>query len=90
MTDLESKLPKHKCALSITHNEHKSYYDSIEDYVDEERLQWVSEEEKQKAIAANEIWEIQWYPDTPIGFICVAASSLDVLLEAVALKEIQP
>lgn len=89
MNDFESKLPKHKCALSITHNEHKSYYESIQDYVEEERFRWVSEGEKRKAIATNEIWEIQWYPDTPIGFICVAAASLDVLLEAVATKELQ-
>lgn len=47
----------------------------------------MSEEEKQKALDTGEIWTLQWYPETPVGFICVAASSLTVLLKAVKPPE---
>lgn len=78
------KLPKH-INLTITHNDHNSVYRTVGEYATE--LDWVSEEEKQKAIASNEIWEIQWYPNTPIGFFRVAASNLDVLLDYVNSQE---
>lgn len=44
---------------------------------------WVSEEEKTKAIETNRMWTLQWYPDTPVGFYSVSASSLAVLLDHV-------
>ena len=43
---------------------------------------WVSEEQKQKAIATNDCWTLQWYPHTPVGFYKMSAADLDVLLEA--------
>jgi hypothetical protein len=45
--------------------------------------EWVSPEEKQRAIANNSMWTLQWYPDTPIGFQRLAASSLAVMLAAI-------
>lgn len=44
---------------------------------DTDRITWASEEERLKAIAENSVWTIQWYPDTPIGFHCVAASTFE-------------
>jgi hypothetical protein len=87
MNEFESKLPPHKYSLSLTHNQPRDYHETVKEYLDDDinsdRIEWVSEEEKQKAIATNEIWEIQWYPDTPIGFYCVAASTLDALMDGV-------
>ena len=81
------EFPKHEASLHLTHNEHKSYYrtvaQSIED--DDHGYQgdcWVSPEQKQKAIDTNECWTLQWYPDTPIGFCILSAADLDVLLDA--------
>ena len=45
---------------------------------------WVSEEERQRAIETNSMWTAQWYPDTPIGFYVLHASSLPALLDALA------
>lgn len=42
---------------------------------------WISEEERQKAIADNSMWTAQWYPDTPVSFYAVAASSLNALID---------
>ncbi len=76
------KFPEHKCGLYLEHNCHKDVYESIEQYTspfnDED---WVSLEEKQKSIDTNELWKLQWYPDTPVGFYVLLASSLYVLLD---------
>lgn len=51
------------------------------------RIDWVSEEERQKALNENSVWTLQWYPETPVGFNCIGASSLAALiggLEALA------
>lgn len=76
-------LPPHACGFYLTHNEHRDYYESVEQW-DELRGNgdWVSEEERAKAIAADELWEIQWYPSTPIGFFRVLGSSLTAVLAA--------
>lgn len=44
--------------------------------------EWVSEEEKVKAMETNSWWRAQWYPRTPVGFNTLSASSLPVLIEA--------
>ena len=77
------KFPKHEASLHLVHNDHKSYYQTVEHCVaegDHGYRYWVSEEQKQKAIATNECWYIQWYPHTPVGFNLIAAADLDVLL----------
>lgn len=47
---------------------------------------YVSEKEHAAAMANNSEWSIQWYPDTPVGFYNVKASSLAAALDA-ALQE---
>jgi hypothetical protein len=79
------KFPEHKASLHLTHNEHKSYYQTVAQAVEEQShgyKDWVSEEQKQKAIETNDCWYLQWYPETPIGFNILAAADLDVLLQA--------
>jgi len=79
--------PRHEASLHLTHNQHKAYYLTVEQSIerDDHGYQaddWVSEEQKQKAIATNECWTLQWYPDTPIGSYTMSAADLDVLLDA--------
>ena len=74
--------PPHKCGAYLTHNAYKDLYETIENAVSEvEDDMWVSPEEKQKALDTGEIWEMQWYPDTPVGFCKIVASTLEALLE---------
>lgn len=80
-------LPAHKCGLTLPHNEHKNYYETAEQwdiglYDRGYPMEWISEEQRTKAIAENNVWVIQWYPETPIGFCRMAACDLDALLEA--------
>lgn len=79
---LESQFPEHKCGLYLSHNPNRDYYETVEQWAEEnDAIEWVSEGQKRKAIETNEFWELQWHPDTPIGFFLTAACDLDVLLE---------
>lgn len=77
--------PKHEASLHLMHNDHKSYYHTVAQAIESDDFgmdEWVSEEQKQKAIATNDCWILQWYPATPVGFCVLAAADLDVLLAA--------
>lgn len=81
------KFPQHKASLHLTHNGHKANYLTVEQAIAEGDFGctddcWVSEEQKQKAIAADDFWTLQWYPETPVGFCVLSACDLDALLEA--------
>lgn len=83
----EIKWPRHAASLHLSHNEHKACYRTVASEIADGAHgydNWVSEEQKQKAIDTNDCWFIQWYPDTPVGFCNLAAADLDVLLEAVS------
>lgn len=41
---------------------------------------WVSPEEREKALATNSVWSLHWYPNTPIGFNELLASSFSALI----------
>ena len=70
-------LPEHKCGLHLSHNEHKDVYESIEYFYDAN--DFISPEEWRRAVAENSVWVLQWYPDTPIGFYRMAASTLEAI-----------
>lgn len=89
MIELENSFPAHKASLHITHNQHLAYYETVEQY-EETRIdkdEWASDEERQKAIDTNSLWEIQWYPDTPIGSYSVFGSTLEATIKAA--KEVE-
>jgi hypothetical protein len=81
--DFLAALPAHKCSLHLTHNEHLSYYSTVEEEDRNGHWNWVSEAQRQLAIQRNEMWQIQWYPETPVGFHSLCAAELGALLEAV-------
>lgn len=90
-TFLKSLLHGKFSSLSIEFNDHASgYQDAAKaaenlnyDYVD-----WISDEDKAKALSENSVWVLHWYPNSPVGFNAVAASSLELLLTHVQ-KEMQ-
>jgi len=79
------RFPKHDISLSLTHNEYKGYYETIEHAVGSTYCKddWISHEQFQKSIDTGEVWELIWYPDTPIGSYRCIAADLDVLMEYV-------
>lgn len=83
----ETVFPRHAASLHLTHNQHKSYHETVEQWMSDgvDWGDWVSAEQKEKAVAADSVWSLQWYPDTPIGFHTLLACDLDVLLAAAHL-----
>lgn len=79
------KFPRHKAGLYLTHNQHKDYYETVEEHINEYanmgKDDFVSPEDYQKCVDTNELWEIQWYPFTPISFFKVCGSSLEIVLQ---------
>ena len=87
-------LPEHKCGLFLTHNEHRNYYETVEQWLENGQrddpksgFEWVSPEEREKAIREDSVWTLQWYPDTPIGSYDIAASSLEALQAYLSREE---
>jgi len=79
------KFPKHLAGLALRHNDHLGVYETVQQQIDDEHCDyrnWVSEEQKQKAIDTNDCWTLHWYPNTPVGFYTLAAADLDILLQA--------
>lgn len=81
------QFPKHEASLHLTHNDHKSYYRTVAEAIEDgdhgyKAEDWISPEQRQKAIDTNECWTLQWYPNTPVGFYILSAADLNALLEA--------
>lgn len=78
----KSMFPRHKASLHLTHNQHKAYYETIEEYQGNFDWEddWVSDEQRKKALETQELWELQWYPDTPIGSYKIMGADLDAVL----------
>lgn len=79
--------PKHECELILHHNQHKSYYQTVQQSIERDDHGytddcWVSPEQRQKSIDSGEHWMIQWYPNTPNGFCLKSGADLDVVLAA--------
>jgi hypothetical protein len=74
-------------SLTLSYNDNGSNYQTVAQSDDDEQsggnpfYEWVSEEERTKAREQNAIWTLQWYPHTPVGFNCIAASSLTAIME---------
>lgn len=74
--------PRYAISLTLTHNEHKTYYETIEQWERDRSDAWVSPQQREEALRTDSVWALQWYPDTPVGFHYLLAADLDVLLDA--------
>lgn len=83
---LRSLLNGEHSSLSLSLNElNGPNYQTVEEWLRDEPqddADWVNAEEREKAIRTNSVWRLQWYPDTPVGFQAVQASSLSELFGA--------
>lgn len=77
------KFPEHKCGLFLSHNEHRDYYEKVGQRITDLELEgdFESPEAMARSIATDELWVLQWYPDTPVGFYRVAAPTLEEVLK---------
>lgn len=80
MSKLKDLLPKQKGGLCIFLDEHCSNYQSVEEYSLEISDNWISENSRKKAIELDTVWELIWYPTTPIGSYRLAAHDFEALI----------
>lgn len=73
------KLPKH-INLSIEHQPHAGGYETIEEWA-RGGLADVTEGDMAEMLRTGDVWLVQWYPNTPVGFLAVAAATLERALE---------
>jgi hypothetical protein len=68
--------------VSVTINQNRSYYETVEDYLTE-RDDFDKEDAElvKKMISTNTVIEIQAYPVTPIGFHHIYHYNLDAALD---------
>jgi hypothetical protein len=75
----EATLPRHIAGLYIEHNRHRGYYETTAAAV--ERGTYDPQDFRDRdaiaaCIAADSVWSVQWYPDTPVGSYTVCAATL--------------
>lgn len=81
---MEEIIKRCKCGVFLSVNEYRDYYDTITDAVKEHKernLGDISSDLEARIIAADTLYELQFYPDTPVGFHVVYGTSLDEVVE---------
>lgn len=88
---LRTLLKGEHSSLSLSFNElHAPNYQTVEEWLrddPQDDADWTSAEEREKAIRTNSVWRLQWYPNTPVGFQAVQASSLGAIFAALGKGE---
>ena len=84
---ITDSLPEYKVSLTIRHNDHKTTYETLSQYLedlaslqDEDAFNadsWISRADFDAAIESDSIWEVHWYPETPVGSCTVYGSTLE-------------
>lgn len=83
-TLLRSLVRSEHGSLSIEFNQHAAFYETVEQALECETYQadaFVSDEERERSIATGNVWSIQVYPDCPVGFFLVHASTLQACID---------
>lgn len=75
-----------KCGVYIEVNKYRDYYDSIEDAVNDAlEDEYMNNDMAHKILLTGNFVNIQFYPDTPVGFYRIIHYDLELALDE-ALK----
>lgn len=78
------------CQFTLDYQPQATSYESVETWLaDNEERDYctIIDGEREKMIANKTIWVLHAYPITPVGFIAIAAASLEALLDYAATVE---
>ena len=85
MDKLKTLLARCKCGVFLTVNQHRDYYQSASDKMEEldcrECPPQVAADVRATMIERDTIIELQFYPDTPIGSYSIYHYDLDAALD---------
>lgn len=87
MDKLKKILSLCKCSVSLEVNKHRNYYQSAEEYIDQDLAcrgcpPDIDAETRHNMITSDTIIEFQFYPNTPIGFYDIYGYDLDMVLDS--------
>jgi len=69
-----------KCSVSLTINDHRDMYESVEYFLDG-RVEGIDKDILNGMIESDTMINCQFYPDTPIGFYSIYHYDLDKCLD---------
>ena len=78
---LQKLFDKCKCSVIIDYNQHKAVYENIKDYLTRFEKDEINPEVYKEIIKRDQIVELQFYPDTPIGFYLLIHYDLSKAIE---------
>lgn len=86
MQKLQQLIELCKCEINISINPHRNYYETVEEYL-KDSFDGLAFEETDNAvidemIKRDTIVQIQYYPNTPIGFNVQYHYNIDMALDA--------
>ncbi len=85
MDKFKELLAKCKCGVFVSVNEHRDYYKSVEDQLEERKRRECqpeyTDEVRDAMIESDTIVEITFFPDTPIGSYQIIHHDLDKALD---------
>lgn len=88
MDKLKRLLEICKCGVYLTINQHRDYYESVEDFFigpkQDEKLDMDDPEDLEafdRMKSANNVVELHFYPNTPISFYDIFDSDIDKVLD---------
>jgi hypothetical protein len=81
MDKLSQILSLCKCSVYLTIDEHKSYYESVEEFLTgRNSVNEVDSEVLKKMIELDKVIDLQFYPNTPVGCYRLLHYDLDMCL----------
>lgn len=90
MDKMKQIMAQCKCGVHVSINEHRDYYESVDDYMmsrfAEEVKDEIPENDYREMKMRDTVVSVQAYPHTPVGFFMVfhydLDAALDLMLEA--------
>ena len=76
-------LPQNKFGLTLEQNPQKTQFISVGQWLDvrdETGPDFENDEAREQAISTEELWVLQWFPDSSAGSYYIAAPSLEGVL----------
>ncbi len=70
-----------KASVEISVNDHKDYYESVEQHITEEQRDDIEKDVFDEMVKRDTVVKVQAYPDTPIGFFMVYHYDIDMAVD---------
>lgn len=84
MRTFDDLVKRCKASVTLEANDYRDIYEKLEDAISEinRKGDEISKEELEKILASGNLYRLQFYPNTPIGFYVTYGSSAEVCIEA--------